>query len=84
MNKRKKRSMKMAWANRFAQRILNLRGQKLNREGRKGPDKRQRIINAMTNWQLNQAGRTCKGKFSKLTDKQLLKFSKLQRRGAKI
>lgn len=40
---------------------------------------RQDMINSMTNWQRNQAGRACKGVWSKLTVPNLEKFANMQR-----
>lgn len=45
----------------------------------KHADLRQDLLNKMTNWQLNQAGRACKGDFQQLTDDQLKHFADMRR-----
>lgn len=43
------------------------------------PDQRQRLIGQMSNWQRNQAGKACKGKWNTLTIADLERFTKLKK-----
>lgn len=43
------------------------------------PDPLQAALNKMTNWQRNQAGRTCKGNFRRLTPELLEYFTNLKK-----
>lgn len=48
------------------------------------PNERQRIINKMTNWQRNQAGKYCRGKWDLMDLDRLEYFANLERPNAKI
>lgn len=39
--------------------------------------KRQRLLNKLTNWQRNQAGKACKGAWERMSLEQLEKFTNL-------
>lgn len=39
------------------------------------PDAREIVINRMTNWQRNQAGKACKGRWDRLSYEKLTEFA---------